>query len=309
MHIGVFGVGGVGGYFGGRLAQAGEQVVFIARGQHLAAMQRDGLRIESIKGDALVQPVQATDDPHAAGVVDVLLVGVKAWQVSEAAAQMRPMVGPETMVVPLQNGVEAAEQLAAVFGRERVIGGLCRIFSHVAAPGVIRHLSAEPTIIINELDNTTTARVEQIHTALVRAGIDAQIAPDIHVALWSKFAFVCPTGTLGAVTRLSMGIVRTQPETRQMLEQAVQEVLTVARARGVPMPAESFECTMALIEKTAADAITSMQRDIMDGRPSELEAQPGAVARLGSAAGVEVPIHTFVYHSLLPLERQARGLI
>lgn len=303
----MYGTGGVGGYFGGRLAHAGADVVFLARGSHLQAMHSDGLRVESSTGDFTVQPVQASDDPASIGPVDLVLLGVKAWQVPEAARAMQPLVGPETTVLPLQNGVEAAGHLIGVLGRAPVIGGMCRIFSHIAAPGVIRHLSAEPFIALNELDNEVSERVRQIHSLLAGAGIRCEIAPDIHAAIWGKFAFVCSTGTMGAITRMPFGVVRGRAETRQMLEQAVQEVLATARAWGVHMPHDSFEQTMALVDKTDPGAITSMQRDIMEGRPSELGTQTGAVVRLGHAARVDVPLHTFVYTSLLPLELQARG--
>ena len=177
MRIAIFGAGAVGGYFGARLAQAGEDVIFIARGEHLRAMRRDGLYVESILGDFRVTPVKATDDPASVGPVDVVLVGVKAWQVPEAAESMRPMVGPETFVVPLQNGVEAPDQLAAVLGKEHVLGGLCRIICARVAPGRIRHAGMEPYVAFGELDNRPSPRAERLRAAFERAGSGPRSPP------------------------------------------------------------------------------------------------------------------------------------
>lgn len=178
MRIAIFGTGGVGGYFGGRLAQAGQDVVFIARGKHLEAMRTHGLRVDSINGDFTVRPVDAADDPATVGIVDVILVGVKAWQVPEAAEAMRPMVGPETFVVPLQNGVEAPSQLAAALGHEHVLGGLCGFIAFIVEPGHIRHAGADPFIRFGELDNRPSDRVERLRQAFDRAsGLTVEIPP------------------------------------------------------------------------------------------------------------------------------------
>ena len=184
MRIAVFGTGAVGGYFGGRLAQAGGDVVFIARGKQLQALQDQGLRVDSPKGDFALRSVQATDDPAQVGVVDAVIVGVKAWQVTEAARACRPLVGPKTFVVPLQNGVEAPDQLAAVLGAEHVLGGLCRIVSFVVAPGHIQHAGLEPYVAFGELDNRSSERAERLRAAFEGAGVMAEIPPDIQVALW-----------------------------------------------------------------------------------------------------------------------------
>jgi 2-dehydropantoate 2-reductase len=309
MRIAVFGTGAVGSYFGGRLAQAGEQVAFIARGEQLRALQDQGLRVDSIKGDFVLRPVQATDDPKQVGTVDVVLVGVKAWQVTEAAQAMGPMVGPETFVVPLQNGVEAPDQLAAVLGAEHVLGGLCRIVSFVVEPGHIRHAGLEPYMAFGELDNQPSERAQRLREAFAQAGVMVEIPPDIQVALWTKFLFIASFSGVGAVTRSPAGILRSLPETHQMLEQAMREVLEVAVARGIALPAEAIGQTMALIDSLPPEGTASMQRDIIEGRPSELESQNGAVVRLGQEAEVATPLHTFIYHSLLPLELRAQGQV
>ena len=307
MRVAIFGTGAVGGYFGGRLAQAGEEVVFIARGEQLRALREGGLRVDSLKGDFSVQPVQATGDPAQAGIVDAVLVGVKAWQVPEAAEAMRPLVGPETFVVPLQNGVEAPDQLAAVLGAEHVLGGLCRIVGQVVEPGHVRHAGLEPYVAFGELDNRTSGRAERLRGAFERAGVTAEIPLDIQVAMWAKFLFIASFSGVGAVTRAPAGVLRSLPETRDMLEQAMREVLAVAHARGVALPEESVPRTMALIDGLPPGGTASMQRDVMQGRPSELESQNGAVVRLGREVGVATPLHAFIYHSLIPMELKARG--
>ncbi|MGH7536583.1 MAG: ketopantoate reductase family protein, partial [Gemmatimonadales bacterium] len=186
MRIAVFGTGAVGGYFGGRLAQAGAEVVFIARGDHLAAIRRGGLKVTSVAGDFVVQPAGATDDPSAPGPVDVVLLGVKAWQVAEAAEAMRPLLGPRTFVVPLQNGIEAPERLAEVLGPAKVLGGLCRIIGYVVAPGHIRHVGVEPYIGFGELDASSGERAETLRQAFSGArGVTADIPSDIRAAMWS----------------------------------------------------------------------------------------------------------------------------
>jgi 2-dehydropantoate 2-reductase len=309
MRIAVFGTGGVGGYFGGRLAQAGEEVIFIARGAHLKALRAHGLRVDSLKGDFVVHPTHATDDPAQVGAVDAVLVGVKAWQVSEAAQAMPPLVGPETFVIPLQNGVEAPSQLTAILGAEHVLGGLCSIISFVAGPGHIRHVGAEPYIAFGELSHRSGVRAERLRQAFARAGVHVEIPPDIQSAMWEKFLFIAAWGGVGAVTRAPVGVVRSVPETRRMMEEAMHEIFAVARARKVSLTDESIRKGMSFIDNLQPGATASMQRDIMEGRPSELEAQNGAVVRLGHEAGVPTPVHAFVYHSLLPSELRARGTL
>ncbi|MFQ5848800.1 MAG: 2-dehydropantoate 2-reductase [Candidatus Methylomirabilales bacterium] len=309
MRIAVFGVGGAGGYFGGRLAQAGEDVVFIARGEHLQALRTRGLRVESAKGDFALRPVQATDDPAQVGVVDVVLLGVKTWQVSEAAQAMRPMVGPETFVVPLQNGVEASAQLTSVLGAPHVLGGLAKIVSFKVGPGHIRHPGLEPHVVFGELDNHRSERAERLRQAFARAQVSVEIPADVQVAIWDKFLFVVSWGGVGAVTRAPVGVLRSLPETRHMLEEGMYEILAVARARAVALPDDAVRRTMAFVDGMPPGGTASLQRDIAEGRPSELEAWNGAVVRLGREVRVATPVHAFLYHSLLPLEMRARGRV
>jgi 2-dehydropantoate 2-reductase len=309
MRIAIFGAGSVGGYFGGRLAEAGEDVVFICRGDHLGAIQRDGLQVESAEGNFKVQPAQAIDNPAAVGPVDAILVCVKAWQVPQVADDLRPMIGAETIVIPLQNGVEAPSQLETVLGTEHVLGGLCRIISSVVAPGHIRHSGIDPYVAFGRLDQQRSQRAERLRDAFSRAkGVRAEIPADIRVAMWRKFLLIAAWSGMGALTRSPIGSIRTQPETRQMLTQALQEIHAVAVAHQVALPREAIGETLAFIDGLPPQGTASMQRDIIAGRPSELASQSGAVVRLGREAGVEVPVHTFIYQSLLLLEMQARGV-
>ena len=310
MRIAIIGTGAVGGYFGGRLAQAGEDVIFIARGEHLQAMLDNGLRVDSIKGDFVVQPIHVTDDPKQVGTVDVILVGVKAWQVPEAAQAIRPMAGPQTFVVPLQNGVEAPSQLASTLGHEHVLGGLCGLISYVVEPGHICHAGADPFIKFGELDNHPSERAERLRIAFDGTiGVTAEIPSDIHVAMWQKFMFVTAWSGLGAVTRSPVGIFRSLPETRQILEQIMQEIYKVAQAHKIRLSIDAIKKTMDFFDGLPQEGTASMQRDIMNGRPSELDMQNGAVVRLGQEVGIDTPVNSFIYHSLLPMERRARGQI
>ncbi|HEY2796258.1 MAG TPA: 2-dehydropantoate 2-reductase [Thermoanaerobaculia bacterium] len=307
MRIAVFGVGGVGGRFGAFLARAGEEMVFLARGSHLGAIRRDGLVLETPEEEIRVRPAAAVESPAEAGPVDAILLCVKAWQVEQAARSMGPLLGPETYVVPLQNGVEAADQLTTVLGRERVMAGMCRTFSFVVAPGRIQSVGRVHTVDFGELDASPSERAAELLRTLRSAGIQAAIPPDVHVALWQKFLMVVSIGGVGAVEQKPMGLLRSDPAIRARVRGAMEEILAVGRARGVALPEESVEKAMAFIDTLAPEGTSSLQRDIADGRPSELEAWNGAVVRLGAEAGVETPVHAAIYARLLPLERRARG--
>ena len=308
LTFAIFGTGAVGGYFGGRLAEAGEDVRFVARGRHLAAIREHGLRVSSVDGDFVVSPAQVSDDPAALGPVDVVLLGVKAWQVPEAAEAMRPLVGERTFVVSLQNGIEVPDQLAAVLGPGRVLGGLCQILSFIEGPGHIRHAGVTPYVAFGELDGSSSARVEALRRAFSRSrGVTVEVPPDIRAAMWSKFLFIAALSGVGALTRMPIGAIRSEPRSRELLRRALQEIYEVALRNRVALPADTVEKTLAFVDGLPADGTASMQRDIMQGRPSELEAQVGAVIRIGERLGVAVPVHWEIYAALLPLERRARG--
>lgn len=308
MKIAIFGTGGVGGYFGGRLAQSGQEVVFIARGAHYTAIAERGLRVESIEGDFTVQPAAVFEDPGEAGTVDAVIVATKAWQVEDAAGQMKPLLGPDSFVVPLENGVDSLDRLVSALGRERVLGGMCRISAFVAAPGLIRHVGTGASVAFGELDNRPSTRAQALLAAFAGVPqIRAEIPADIQVTMWEKFVFICAVSGVGSVARQPMGPGRSVPETRELLRTALEEATAVGRARGVPLGADLPGKVMEMIDRTGPAIIPSMQRDIMDGRPSELESQNGAMVRMGREVGVPTPTHAFLYAALLPQEIAARN--
>jgi 2-dehydropantoate 2-reductase len=309
MRIAVFGTGGVGGYFGGRLAHAGEDVTFIARGAHLRAIVANGLKVESPTGDFTIYPAKATDDPNEVGEVDLVIVGVKAWQVPEAGRMMKPLVGANTTVIPLQNGVEAVPQLVAELGAERVIGGLCRIVSFVVGPGHIREAGFTPSLIIGELDNRRTDRIVSICELFRRAGLEIKIAADIEVALWMKFLFIASFSGVGAVANAPAGVLRSDPKWRGQMLAAMEEIYELAHRRGVKLPPDSIANVMAAVNGLPEEATSSMQRDIIAGKPSELESQTGAVIRMAQETNVDVPTHALIYTTLKPLEQKARATL
>ncbi|HEV7570843.1 MAG TPA: 2-dehydropantoate 2-reductase [Thermoanaerobaculia bacterium] len=307
MRIAIIGAGGVGGYFGGKLADGGVDVTFIVRGATLEAMRTRGLRVDSIRGDFVVEHPNATDDPASAGHVDAIFVAVKAWQIADAAEQIKPMLGDDTMVVPLENGIDAPDQLAAILGREHVLGGLCGIVSFIAAPGHIRHIGADPFVMFGELDNRRTPRVEALRDECLRAGVQADIPADIHHALWSKFVFIAPMSGIGAATRVPIGVWRAMPETRELAIKAIREIVDVAAARGVDLGGdEAVDRTLSRFDGLPTESTSSLQRDIIDGKPSELDAQLGAVIRLGRESNIPTPVCEMLLGLLLPQERKAR---
>lgn len=309
MRIAVFGTGGVGGYFGGRLAEAGEDVTFIARGAHLDAIRKNGLTVRSVADDFRVLPAKATDDPASIGPVDTVLVAVKAWQVKEAGAAMRPLVGQDTCVIPLENGVDAPDELAAELGPRPVLGGLCKIVAWIEEPGVIRHSGVAPSIAFGEMDGTESNRIRRLRTVFRRAkGMTVEEPRDIRVAFWQKFIFISAMSGVGAVTRSPAEAIRAVAETRRLVEAAMREAQAVGRGRGVPIPERTADRTLAFLDTLPDGSTASMQRDIAEGKPSELEYQTGAIVRLGRAAGVPTPVNDFLYAALLPQERKARGI-
>lgn len=306
MRVVIYGTGGVGGYFGGRLVEAGEDVWFIARGDHLRALQSSGLTVESHLGDIHLGDVNATDKVDDIDHPNVILMCVKAWQVPEAALAIKPIVGSETMVIPLENGVEAVDQLAQVIGREHILGGLCRIASQLAAPGLIRHLGIEPYIAFAELDGKPSVRSQELQAAFKKAEVNAEIPSDIWQAIWMKFLFIASVSGVGSVARAPIGVIRSLSGTRQMLNGVMKEVWLIANSEGVRLPENSIEKTLAFIDSMPEGTTASMQRDIAEGRPSELEAQNGAIVRMGEKHNIPTPVNSFIYASLLPQELSAR---
>ncbi len=310
MKIAVFGSGAVGGYFGGRLAQAGNDVTFIARGGNLEAISANGLQVKSISGDFTVHPAKATSRPEEIGPVDIVLCCVKSWQVAEITGAIASLVGPQTVVIPLQNGVEAHTTLARVLGAEQVLPGLCRLISMIEAPGRIVHAGAEPYLAFGESDGRLSRRVKDLARVFAAAqGLSVDVPENILAALWKKFMLIAPWSGVGALTRSPIGVCRRLPETREMLLQSIREVCSVARADGAEIEASAVDETIDFIDRLPPEGTASMQRDVMEGRPSELNEQCGAVVRFGERTGVPTPVNRFIYYGLLPQERKARGKV
>jgi 2-dehydropantoate 2-reductase len=307
MKIAVIGAGGIGGYFGGRLAAAGHEVGFVARGAHLDALRRDGLTVRSVNGDFTVAPARATDDPHELGAADVVMFAVKTWQLEQATALLAPLIGSGTAVLTTQNGVEAPQLVADVVGREAVLPGLAKIFASIEEPGVIRHVGGPASLAFAEWDDSPSDRVERLRTALAEAGVTATVPKSVWTELWAKFLFVVPFGGLGAVTDAPIGVLRSQPGTRRLLEDAMREIRDVGHALGVKLPGDIVESTMAFVDQQPPEGRSSLQRDLLSGRPSELDAWNGAVARLGSGVGVATPIHALLYEVLTVLASTRRA--
>ncbi len=307
MKFAIFGTGGVGGYFGGRLAQTGEDVTFIARGRHLSAIQQTGLSVDSIGGDFVVHPVKATDSSQSIGSVDVVLLAIKAWQLEDAIIQMKSLIGANTIIVPLMNGIDHIETLITAFGRELVLGGLCRISTFIADAGHISHVGIDPFIAFGEWDGKRSDRVSKLYDVFKKSiGITVQVSENIELAMWEKYLFICSVSGVGAVTRQPIGGFRSIKESRAMLHRALEEVVLVANARGVGLTENSVQSVMDRIDQISPGILASMQKDIMEGRPSELESQTGALVHMAHAADVSVPTHEFIYASLLPMEKKAR---
>ena len=300
MKIAVVGAGGVGGYFGGRLAQAGVDTTFIVRKRTW-----DVLRVDSINGDFVVEQPKVTDDPASVGPVDAILVTVKAWQIPEL--HLGPMIGKDTVVVPLENGIDAPDVLAQLVGRDHVAGGLCAIVSFLVEPGHVKHAIFDPMVMFGELDNRRSERLERLRETFLRANVKAEVPPDIHHSMWTKFLFIATLSGIGALTRVPVGVWRAIPEVRAMADASLREVVALAQARGVDLGADPVARTWERYDAMPPASTSSMQRDIMEGKPSELEAQLGAIVRLARENGVPAPVTSFIYHALLPQERVSRG--
>ena len=307
MKFAIFGAGGLGAYYGARLAAAGHEVGFVARGAQLEAMQRNGLRVLSPLGDLHLEKPRVTSDPAALGVADAVIVAVKTWQVADAARGMKPLVGAQTMVVPFLNGVEAPDELARTLGAAHVLGGLSKVFSLVESPGVVRHVNPGAYVEFGELASGASARAEALREAFARAGVEAKVSADIRTELWKKLVTVTSWAGLGALARSPMGVIRKHPETRALIDRAMDEGIAIGLCRGHAL-FEAFKTDLwRFYDSLPEGATASMQRDLMAGKPSELDAWNGALVRFGAECGVETPVHAFTYHALLPLERRARG--
>lgn len=299
MRIAFIGAGGVGGYFGARLIAAGEDVTFIARGAHLAAMQKSGLRIESPKGNLHLREVKATADITSVEQVDVVFLTVKMYDLEQAAASVLPLVGPHTAVITLQNGVEAVDIVANSVPAQNVVGGVAYVAAVIAEPGLIRHTSLD-ALIFGELDGRRSERLLALEAACGRGGFGARVSDNIGVDLWAKFARLSVFSGMTAVTRSPIGVLRDDPELYTMLQAACEETISVGRARGVALPGALMGEIEQMVRALPHHAKASMLEDLERGKRLELPWLSGAVVRLGKAAGVATPIHSFIATVLKP---------
>jgi len=294
MRIAVMGTGGVGGYFGARLAQGGSDVVFIARGAHLAALREHGLTVESKLGDVTLPTVQATDDPSTLGSVDVILIGVKLWDTEAAGRAISTIVGPTTTVLSLQNGVQKDDVLRLILGSEPLLGGVSYISSTIARPGVISHTGTVQKLVFGEYDGRRSARAEALLEACRQGEIDVELSLDIRKSIWEKFVFLVGLSAATTTIRLPIGPIRTNPRTRKFLLDIMREVVAVGRAHGVALDAEYAEDRLAFYDGLPAEMVSSMYHDLERGNRLEVDWLSGAVVELGEVAGVPTPLNRAV---------------
>jgi 2-dehydropantoate 2-reductase len=296
----VIGAGGVGGYYGGLLAFQGHGVTFLARGAHLESIRKNGLQIKSIHGDFTISPAQATDDLAQIGAVDLILFCVKAYDIERAAQLVRPILGSHTLILSLQNGIDAVEQIGKVVGAEYLLAGATWISSAIEAPGVIRQVSQHRRIVFGPVKGYITPVHQSIFNAFQQAGIEVELSENMVKVLWTKFVFISAVSSLGALTRLTIGAYRDIPETRALMVDIMREVEAVARSHGVDLDAEIVEKSLALIDTFDPLVKASMQLDVEAGKVFELESLVGVIGRKGCAANIPTPTADMVYAALLP---------
>jgi 2-dehydropantoate 2-reductase len=306
MKIMVMGSGGTGAYYGGLLAQQGNDVTFIARGAHLDAIRANGLQVKSIHGDFTVAPAKATDSPAEVGPVDLILFCVKTYGTEEAVKATQPAIGSQTSVLSLQNGVDATERIGKIVGMEHVIGGATWISSAVEAPGVIKQVSQFRRIVFGELGGTRSPRIQSIYEVLQKTGAVVEVSEDILKILWTKFVFISSASSLGSLTRLPMGDYRSIPETRAMITALMREVEALAHASGVRLDIDVVQKSLEFIDNAAPHIKASMQLDVEGGRRTELDSMVGVIGRKGRELGVPTPVADLIFTSLLPIELKAR---
>ncbi len=307
MRIAVIGAGGVGGAFGAALANAGADVTFVARGAHLKAMQQNGLRIEGGRGETLIAPCQATDDPAAIGPVDFVLFCVKLWDVESAGEQIRPLIGPDTAVIPLQNGIDAADRLIPILGAGAVMGGVAQISATIAEPGVIRQVGAFMRLVFGELAGGKSERGEAFLAMCRKAGFDATHSASIQTDLWMKFILLASNAAITAATRTPIGALREDPDTNALFGKAFAEVFAVGRAKGIALPDDAVEKTLGFTRNAPTAMMASMAHDLIRGNRIELPWLSGKVVALGRELGIPTPVHEILYAVLKPFTNGRAG--
>jgi len=298
MRIAVIGAGGIGAIYGASLAKAGADVTFVARGAHLAAMRERGLKIEGDRGEMHISPAQATDDPSDIGPVDIVLFCVKLWDVESAGAAIRPMIGPKTAVIPLQNGVDAHERLIPVLGREAVMGGTAFVTGSIVAPGIVRQTGTYQRMTFGELDGTISPRGKRLAELCAAAEFEGVLSPDVLVPLWDKFTMLVPLANVNALTRAPLGKYRADPDSWSLVLGSVHETVAVGRAEGINLAPDAADKAIALIRSMPDHHMTSMGNDLLRGNRLELPWFAGKVIELGRKHGVPTPVNSFVYAAL-----------
>src|SRR3954447_25438643 len=299
MRIAIVGTGGVGAGYRAALAKAGADVTFIARGAHLAAMKRDGLKVQSPRGDIHLVPTQATDNAAEIGKVDFVLFCVKLWDVESAGISIKPLIGPDTAVIPLQNGVDAAERLISILGEYNVMGGVAQISAKIVEPGVIQQVGTFMRMVFGELDGRASPRGEKFLALCLKAGFEAKLSEEILTELWMKFILLAATASAVALARQPIGVLR-DPDTRPIMLSAYREVMEVGRAYGVKLPDNAVETTSGYSDSLPAHQKPSMALDLERGNRLELPWLGGKVVELGRKYGVPTPMHSLMYAMLKP---------
>lgn len=300
MKYCVFGTGGVGGYFGAKLAADGNDVVFVARGAQREAMARQGLKVRSPAGDFHIEKPILHEDPRTTGLCDFVLVCTKMWDLEATADSIRPLLSHDTAVIPLQNGVSSEDILADALGPQYVMGGSAHIASRIAEPGVIEHTGTMARLTIGERDGSTSWRLEALHAACESAGIDIKISQNIAKDIWQKFLMLSPLAGATCFYRSAVGGIMADDEKRAFLKALMAETVAVAEAAGIPLAADALEQGMARLAKLPAEMKTSMLHDLEAGRRLELPWLNGEVARRGDAAALAAPANVAVTEALTP---------
>jgi 2-dehydropantoate 2-reductase len=306
MKIVVMGTGGTGGYYGALLARSGQDVTFIARGAHLQAIRRAGLEVRSVHGDFLLSPAQATDDPKTIAAPDVILFCTKTYDTDAAARLIAPIVGTQTAVLSLQNGIDAVERIGSLVGPQHMLAGATWISASIESPGVIRQVSDFRRLVLGEWDGRASPRARSLFEAFRMTGITAELSPQIRAVVWTKFVFIAAASSFGSLTRLPTAAYRSVPETRQLLARLMHEVAALARASGVTLEGDVVEKSLTFIDGNGPNMKASMQLDVEAGRRTELESMLGVIGRKGRALGVPTPTADVLYALLLPVELRAR---
>lgn len=308
MKFAMIGAGGIGGFLGARLAAAGEDVAFVARGAHLAAIRRDGLLLKTPHGDVRVTNAVATDDPACIGPVDVVVVGVKMWDLEGAARSALPLVGEGTTVVGFQNGIEKEAIIGQITGERHVIGGACYISTEIESPGIVLQKSTLERFILGELDGSASERVARLCESWTRAGIKAETSTEMPHVIWEKFVFLSSSAALTSLLRLPIGPIRENPQSRSLLLDALREAAAVARANGIALPENLAEERLAFIDSQPPETRASMAVDLERGNRIEVEWLSGAIARMGRELGVATPVHRVVADALAPFANGAPAM-